>query len=292
MAIFPLAERALRRALNVAGIESRWVRTKVAEQHVYDARGTGELPAVVLLHGIGAAASAFAPLIQKLRPRVRRVIAPEAPGHGLSGIPARPLTPETLFVAMSEVLDGMLDEPAIVFGNSLGGAVALSYGMARPERSRGLFLASPAGAFMDAEELDAFLRLFHLRSPADGRAFLKRIYHRAPWFAPLLAGEVHRLFARDVIQDFTRSVRPQHLFTREQLRALSVPVHLLWGRSERLMPAAHLAFFKRSLPDHATIEEPEGLGHCAHLDDAGVMADKIARFAERVATAPRARRCA
>ena len=180
MAIFPLAERALRRALNAAGIESRWVRTKIAEQHVFDARGTGELPAVVLLHGIGAAASAFAPLIHKLRPRVRRVIAPDAPGHGLSKVPARPLTPETLFEAMSEVLDGMLDEPAIVFGNSLGGAVALSYGMARPDRSRGLFLASPAGAFMDAEELDAFLRLFHLRSRADGRAFLEKIYHRPP----------------------------------------------------------------------------------------------------------------
>src|ERR1700679_2834340 len=123
MAIASLAERALRRALNAAGITSRWVRTSIAEQHVYDARGSGELPTVVLLHGIGAAASAFAPLIHKLRPHVRRVIAPDAPGHGLSGIPARPLTPETLFEAMSELLDGMLDEPAIVFGNSLGGAV-------------------------------------------------------------------------------------------------------------------------------------------------------------------------
>jgi pimeloyl-ACP methyl ester carboxylesterase len=183
---------------------------------------------------------------------------------------------------MTELLDLVLDEPAIVFGNSLGGAVALGYAFARPDRTRGLFLASPAGARMDEAELRRFLQAFHLTSPAEARAFLERVYHRPPWFMPLLAGEVQRLFAREVIQTFTRSVRPEHLFTTDQLRSLPMPVHLMWGRSERLMPATHLAFFRRSLPDHATIEEPEGMGHCAHLDDAAALAGKIVRFAERV----------
>ena len=62
-----------------------------------------------------------------------------------------------------------------------------------------------------------------------------------------------------------------------------MPIHLVWGRSERLMPPTHLAFFKDSLPPHATIEEPEGMGHCAHLDDAAALAGKIVAFAQRTA---------
>lgn len=46
---------------------------------------------------------------------------------------------------MTEALDALLPEPAIVCGNSLGGAVALHYALARPEKVLGLVLLSPAG---------------------------------------------------------------------------------------------------------------------------------------------------
>lgn len=282
MAILPLAERALRRALNASGLESRWVRTSIANHHLYDARGKGALPPVVVLHGISSAATPFAPVIQRLRPHVRRVIAPEAPGHGFSGEPSQPLTPESLRVTMLELLDREIDEPAIVFGNSLGGGVALNYALDRPERVRGLFLASPAGAEMSGDELARFLTAFDLGSRADARVFIDRLYHRSPWFAPLIASDIQRLFSRDVIRSFTSAVRPGHLFKPEQLAALSMPVHLVWGRSERLMPPQSLAFFRKHLPPHATIEEPEGFGHCAHLDSPAELARKIVEFARRI----------
>jgi pimeloyl-ACP methyl ester carboxylesterase len=62
-------------------------------------------------------------------------------------------------------------------------------------------------------------------------------------------------------------------------------VHVVWGRSERLMPAKHLAFFKENLPPHATIEEPEGYGHCPHIDDPESLSRKIVDFARRVVDA-------
>jgi pimeloyl-ACP methyl ester carboxylesterase len=282
MALLPLLERAARSALNRSGLTSRAVRTQIADHHVYDARGAGALPTVVVLHGISSAATAFAPVIQRLRPHVRRVLAPDAPGHGFSSGPFEPLTPDSLFASMRELLDAELDEPAILFGNSLGGGVALNYAIERPDRVRGVFLSSPAGAAMSEEAFQSFLRMFDMRSPAQTRAFLGRLYHRTPWFAPLIAGDVQRMFARDAILSFTSSARSQHLFQKEQLAALKMPIHLVWGRSERLLPKENLDFFKESLPSHATIDEPEGFGHCPHLDDPARLTREIVAFAQRV----------
>ena len=283
MALLHLVERAARRALNRSGLASRVTRTAVADHHLYDARGEGALPTVVVLHGISSAATAFAPVIQRLRPHVRRVLAPDAPGHGFSSGPFEPLTPDSLFASMRELLDAELDEPAILYGNSLGGGLALSYALERPERVRGVFLSSPAGAAMSEEAFQSFMKSFHMRSGKETRAFLGRLYHRTPWFAPLIAGDVQRMFARDAILSFTSSARPGHLFQKEQLAALKMPIHLVWGRSERLLPRESLDFFKESLPPHATFDEPEGLGHCPHLEDPTRISREIVAFARRIA---------
>jgi pimeloyl-ACP methyl ester carboxylesterase len=282
MALLPLVERAARRALNRSGLQSRVVRTTIADHHVYDARGKGSLPTIVVLHGISSAATAFAPVIQRLRPHVRRVLAPDAPGHGFSSGPFEPLTPDSLFASMRELLDAELDEPAILFGNSLGGGIALNYALERPERVRGVFLSSPAGAAMSEEAFQTFLKTFDLRSRAATTAFIDRLYHRTPWFTRLITGDVQRGFARDAILSFTSSARSEHLFRKEQLAELKMPIHLVWGRSERLLPRESLDFFKDSLPAHATFDEPEGFGHCPHLDDPARIAREIVAFARRV----------
>ena len=282
MALFPLVERAARSVLNRSGLTSRVVRTQMADHHVYEARGAGKLPTVVVLHGISSAATAFAPVIQRLRPHFGRVLAPDAPGHGFSSGPFAPLTPDSLFASMRELLDAEIDEPAFIFGNSLGGGVALSYALERPERVRGLFLSSPAGAAMSEEAFQGFLRTFDMRTTAQARDFLDLLYYRTPWFAPLIAGDIQRMFARDAILSFTSSARSQHLFQKEQLATLKMPIHLVWGRSERLLPKENLAFFKESLPPQATIDEPEGFGHCPHLDDPARLTREIVAFAQRV----------
>jgi len=282
MGLLPIAERIARRALTARGVRSRWVDTSVARLHVYDAPGLGRLPTVAVLHGISSSAAAFAPVVQRLRRRARRVVAPDAPGHGFSDPPAAPLTPEALVEAMTELLDRELGEPSIVCGNSLGGAVALHYALRRPERVLGLVLTSPAGAAMEEAELEGLLSTFKMRSSAEARAFLARLHARPPWFAPLVAGDVVRQFSREVITSLTAAVRVDHGFKPEELAALRMPILLLWGRADRLMPASNLEFFRRHLPPHAQIEEPEALGHCPHMDAPRFLADRIAAFAEAV----------
>lgn len=285
MWLVPLAERLTRRALTSRGVESRRVRSAIAEHHLYDAPGdasAGALPPIVLLHGISSSAAIFAPTIARLRRRARRVLAVEAPGHGLSGEPEVPLSPEALFESMAEVLLRELDEPAVVCGNSLGGAVAISFALRHPERVRGLFLTSPAGARMEHDTFRGFLEVFDLRTDVEARAFLRRIYHRPPWYAPLLAPDVRSSFRRRAVRDILDNAAVERLFAPADLATLRMPIHLLWGKSDRLLPRENLDFYRAHLPPHTVIEEPESMGHCPHFDDPPGYAARITRFASAV----------
>jgi pimeloyl-ACP methyl ester carboxylesterase len=129
-------------------------------------------------------------MMGRLQPHVRRLVAPDYPGHGFSGEADGIVTPTALFEAMVTALDALVAEPAVVVGNSLGGAVAMQYAMSRPDRVRALVLLSPAGARFTREEWKAFVASIHLRSRADALAFLSNVYHRVPRAARLVAHEI------------------------------------------------------------------------------------------------------
>jgi len=282
MILLPVLERVTRAVLTRRGVESRYVETPIARMHVYDARGEGSEAPVVFLHGIGTSASPFAPIIARVRKRSRRVLALDAPGHGLSSRPFVTLGPERLLEAITHVLDGELDEPAVVVGNSLGGAMALRYAMTRPERVAGLVLASPGGApVVDPTEREAFFRGFEIETLREARAFLERLHHDVPWYGPLMAPDIVRLFKNPSVRSILSSVKPEHFFAPEDLASLEMPIHVLWGRSDRVIPQSCLAFFKEHLPPHAEFEEPEGIGHSPHLEDPRAFTRLIVQAMER-----------
>lgn len=274
----PLAERVGRIVLRRRGVESRWVKTPHGDVHAYDARGSGDLPTIVLLHGIGSAATPFGPVLARLQRDARRVVAPDYPGHGFSHDTPGRFTPEALLESVSVALDAIVSEPAILVGNSLGGAVALSYAAARPERVRALVLVSPAGARASDEEWREIRRSFQIASRRDAKAFLERLYHRPPWFVHLLAHEFPATLGRAAVRDLLETATNDHAPSPDALRSLPMPVLLLWGKSERLLPETHLEYFKRHLPEHAVIERPDGFGHCPHFDDPAALAARIAEF--------------
>lgn len=282
ISVVSIAERLGRAALRARGIASRTVPTSIGRVHVFQGRGRGSLPPVVVLHGIGSAAVPFGPVMGRLTPHVRGIVAPDFPGHGWSEPPHGPLTPEVLFEVMVDVLDRVLDEPAVVLGNSLGGAVALRYARERPARVKGLVLLSPAGARMSDDEIEDIRRAFHMPTRSDARAFLARVYHRAPPIAPLIASGVRERLQRAPVRELLRHVRPDQHATPEELGALSMPVLLVWGRSERLLPPSSLAYFREHLPSHAQVIEPDHVGHCPHFDDPAWVARRVIELARSV----------
>lgn len=277
----PAAERLGRLALTRAGVSTRHVRTPLGRVHAYDAKGSGDLPTTILLHGLGSAATPFAPVLARLQRHVRRVVAPDYPGHGFSELDdsAGPrLTPEMLFESVAHALDELAPEPAVVVGNSLGGAIALQYALSRPERVRAVVLLSPAGAHSTDEEWQDLRRAFDVSTRSAARTLMGRIYHRPPWFLSLLAHEFPATLGRKPIRDLLETATNEHAPAPEALRALPMPVLLVWGKSERLLPETHLRWFERHLPAHAVIERPEGFGHCPHFDAPGALTRRIVSF--------------
>jgi len=280
--VIPLAERLGRRLLRRRGVASRMVRTAEGNLHVYEAKGSGDLPTIVLLHGISSTGLAFAGMLVRLLPRARRIIVPDYPGHGFSDEPRSQMTPGQLFQIMNEAIVELAPEKVILIGNSLGGAVAIAHAVAHPEHVAAVVLLSPAGAHATDEEWAALRKTFDITSRAEALRFLDRIYHRTPWPMKLLAHEMPHWLNRRTVRALLGNASNADAVVPDALRALTMPVFLFWGKSERLLPTTMLAWFKEHLPKHAVIEEPEGFGHCPHFDGPTRLAARITGFLDNV----------
>lgn len=273
-------ERLARFGMNSSGMASRWVEVDGMRVHVYDGAGTGDLPTVVMIHGLGSAGISFARVIARLRPHVKRVIVPELPGHGMSTHPGdRPVTPELVLDTISAALDRVVSEPVIVVGNSLGGAVAIDYAKRHPDQVCALILVSPAGARLRDEEWQKLVQAFEVTGTREARRFLARIYDRPPWILALVAHELPDVLRRRAVREILETSTQEHSAAPDDLAGLRMPVLLLWGRSERLLPPEALAYFREHLPKTAVIEEPHGFAHSPQLEHPRRVADRIVAFA-------------
>jgi pimeloyl-ACP methyl ester carboxylesterase len=278
--LLPVVHRLQLADLRRRGFAETDVETSVGRIRVLDAPGTSTGPPVVILHGIGAAAVHFHAILARLQGRFSRVIAPDCPGHGGSAVPARGMNAETLEVGLFEALNQVLDRPAVLVGNSMGGFAAIRYAAAHPDRLRGLVLVSPGGAGGEDARLDTLMPRFEMADRAAAVDFVRRIHGRPPWYARIIAGDIRREFHRPELRELVSQVSADRLLQADEVSGLRMPILFLWGKRENLLLPEHKAFFLRNLPRHAKIEEPEDFGHCPHLERPGRLARYITDFAD------------
>jgi pimeloyl-ACP methyl ester carboxylesterase len=89
----------------------------------YFAAGAPDLPAALLLHGLGDEADTWRDLIEPLSRRWR-VIAPDLPGFGRSDRPRRAYTLDFLRGCLFELLEVLSIPKVLLVGHSLGGMLA------------------------------------------------------------------------------------------------------------------------------------------------------------------------
>jgi pimeloyl-ACP methyl ester carboxylesterase len=266
------------------GFTTSMLATPLGRVHVLDAPGRGTLPTTVLLHGLSSVAVLFAPILASLRERTRRVVAIDYPGHGFSDEPLSTLTPSALFESTRAAIDAVLgDEQAVLVGNSLGGAVAVDYAANRARRVRALVLLSPAGAACAEDEWTALRERFAVTSRRGAVEFIERLHHRAPAYTRLFAHELPAAMQRRAVRELLATATNDAAVTPEELASLSMPILFWWGRSERLLPPSHLAWWRAHLPAHAVLEEPEGIGHCPHLDAPRRVTRRLMSFLDTLA---------
>lgn len=275
--ILDVVEFGLRWAMRAGGVRARDVGTSVGRIRVYDLRGSPGKPTLVLLHGIGANATTFWPLFLGLRKVAGRVLALDNLGHGRSHRPDE-LDPDAMLTAVNEVLDAELQEPAVLVGNSLGGAIALRYALRSAERVKSLVLISPAGAPYSATELDDLRGLFDMNTRAKAVDFVHRLHARPVWYARAIAADVARRFRDPAMRILLERLRPRPAMLPEEMARLPGRSLLLWGQAERILPNSAVDFFRAHLP--GVVETPEGWGHCPQIDRPRPLIRRIRRWLE------------
>jgi pimeloyl-ACP methyl ester carboxylesterase len=280
-----VGDGVLRAQLHLAGFESCFVDTGAGRMHALVAEGGGDLPPLVVLHGFAAASHYYGGVASRMRPLVRRVIIPDLPGHGLSAGHAGDIDWSTLEDGLLETLDTLIDRPAIVFGNSLGGAAAVRYAAMRQDKVRGLFLVAPGGAPMDDATFRSFLSRFALDDHDAALDFVDRLFAKPPAYRHLIAWGTRHQFARPTMRALMQRGLAIHLLTPEELGSLSMPVHVVWGGADRILLPSHLAFFREHLPTQATLEIVPRFGHTPHMDQPDALHTMLVAFARE--TAPR-----
>lgn len=276
--LFALTGWMLMGFMNLSGYQSRFVVTEAGRLHYFEAAGTGHLPPVLLLHGIGSQASDLYLLTEQLRPRFRKVIALDLPGHGYSEVAVDKLPLAKVEAGFMQAMDQLLaQEPAIVFGNSFGGWQALNYALHRPGRVRSLVLISPAGAVLGAQQFARLQRIFAHDTLHDPDSLVRIFFNQPPLWGGVASTYIKTRFERPALRALMAGFSPETHLEPEALSRLPMPILLIWGKQDRLFPS-EVSFFKQHLPPSTQVLEPAHFTHNPYVE-AG-MEHELARMIE------------
>ncbi len=266
---------------------SRFIRAGGFRWHVQVA---GEGPALLLLHGTGAATHSWRDLLPLLAERFT-VIAPDLPGHGFTDTPpAQALSLPGMAQGVQALLAALDAKPVLVAGHSAGAAVAALMtldGMIAPRA-----LISLNGALLPLRGGPGDLFIFSalarmLVSVPVVPWLISRRAHDRRAIERLLGGTGSRLDARGV-ELYGLVVRHSahvaaalgmmaawdlHPLARA-LPRLACPLILVVGDNDRTIPPADAQRVRAIVPSARIMTMP-GLGHLAHEEDPRTIAALI-----------------
>jgi pyruvate dehydrogenase E2 component (dihydrolipoamide acetyltransferase) len=217
---------------------------------------------VVLVHGYGGDKNSWL-FVQQPLAESYTAIALDLPGHGASSKDVGDGSLAMLADTVVGFLDALEIDRAHLVGHSLGGAVIAAAAKKAPGKIASLTLLAPAGftAEADAEYLRGF-------AAASSRRELK------PLLGRLFADE--SLVTRQLVDDLLKYKRldgvdkaltavlatllegdRQAIDTRALLEGVDVPVTVVWGGADRILP----------VPDGGELQRVEA-GHMLHMEAA------------------------
>ncbi len=239
----------------------------------------------MLLHGDGESAASWQRVLPDLG-RTHRVLAPDLPGRNPKPEPAARYTPEFFAGFLGAFLDALGIDRAPLVGNSLGGLAVLHLALRAPDRAEAVVLVSSSGL---GREVTPAQRL--LTVPGYGDV-------QIAWAGTPL-GRTQRVVARAALM-FARPDRVPSGWVRDQYRlaslprflavtlaslrelidlggqregqivldrlpTLRMPVLVVWGAQDRVVPVAHARAAVERLP-HGQLAVIPDCGHQPHVE--------------------------
>ncbi|MGB0212273.1 alpha/beta fold hydrolase [Algiphilus sp.] len=223
--------------------EGQYLTTASGLRLHYQEQGSGGTT-IVFLHGSGPGASGYSNFklnYPELAAAGHRVVVPDLPGYGLSDKPEDQEYVNDFFVAtVHELIEGLDLGRVVLLGNSLGGAIALGYALAHPERVQGLILMAPGGveereAYFEMEGIKRMMALF-AEGPLDFDAMKKLLgfqLHDASQVSDDVVAERVAICA-DQPRTVLSTMRVPNMENR--LGEITCPVLAFWGVNDQFNP--------------------------------------------------------
>ncbi len=264
-----------------------YVTTSFGRLHYVAAGGpsTGlrcrDLP-VVLVHGLGGTTHLWQANLTALAAR-HRVVAVDLPGHGLSDRHPAPYGVDLFARAVSELLAAMDLGPVALVGHSLGGHACLKVALDTPGAVAKLVLVDSGGlgpeidtGFLepllsgpDREAVEAMLRGLFCDPSAVTRpmvdAALEALARPGAWEA-----------LREAVWASTDRGRQAEVLL-ERLGELPMPVLVVWGGEDEVIPRTHGDAARDRIPA-ARLWVADGAGHCPQIEAGGRFNERVLAF--------------
>lgn len=252
---------------------SQFVDDGVGGKIHYRDEGNKNGPAILLIHGSSSLLQTWEPLVELLGDRYR-MISLDLQGHGLTGPRVDNDYSANAYISSAlKVLDETGVESAYWIGNSMGGWVSWRAGLAVPNRVKGVVLIDASGA-QTGEEIKPYLGARLARSTI-GKWLLPQI---TPKF--LVRSSLEENFARperltdELVTRYWELLRfpgnraatlergntPREPEKWEDIGTLKMPVLLLWGQQDKVIPPSHGQAFEAAIPG-AKLIVYEDAGH-------------------------------
>jgi pyruvate dehydrogenase E2 component (dihydrolipoamide acetyltransferase) len=285
---FAVVEPSTREEADAEGIKPRAVEVG-GRRLRYLELGEGDGVPVLLVHGFGADLNTWM-FNQPALATGRRALALDLPGHGGSAKEVGAGDAENLTDAVEGALETFDIKRVHLVGHSMGGAIAALVASRRPERVASLTLIASAGLGpeINTSFIDGFVRASRRREATEvlgllmqdpalvSRAMVEDVlrYKRLDGVSSALAKIAEAWFAGG----------RQSLDLRGRIAALVMPVQLVWGREDRIIPVAHA----EAVANHLPVRILDAAGHLPHMEKAGEVNRLIDQFigsvSERVGT--------
>jgi pyruvate dehydrogenase E2 component (dihydrolipoamide acetyltransferase) len=259
------------RVIEVAGLRLRCLEL-----------GEGDRVPVLLLHGFGADLNTWM-FTQPELADGRRTVAMDLPGHGGSTKEVGAGDSESLTDFAAGALDVLGIERGHLVGHSMGGAVAGLLALRRPERVASLTLIAAAGlgAEINGSFIDGFVRAARRREAAE---VLNLLVHDPALVSRRMVEDVLRYKRLDGVPEALARIAEawfaggrQAVDLAERIATLAVPVQVIWGREDRIIPVAHAETLASRFPVHIIDEA----GHLPHMEKASEVTRLVNRFIGR-----------
>lgn len=260
----------------------------------YRDQGQSSGPTLLLIHGFSASLHTWEPWVERLGDRYR-ILSLDLPGHGLTRAPAG-------YQASMEAFRDIVAEFAraqeltrfAIAGSSMGGNVAWEYALAHPDQVEALILVDASGWEDTREEAQEEPTIFKLlRNPTVGpilrdldntrliRQGLEASFADPAFVDETMVARYSELARapghRDILLQLTLGFRARNYATTERLAPLSMPVLILWGDQDRLVPPEHAQLFREAIPQSQFIMF-ENVGHIPQEEVADVSATAVDEF--------------